>query len=154
MNKNDKRLTIKTIDGQEFVFPTKDGWKELSKNPVIDNTKVYYDDNVGLSLNFINAYPELSFGIIYYPAIKVWIPMAFVTINAQMQRCHLEHLTCETCGWQGITAYPLQVDLYPSKDLVKLMKKARDFGKKPCPQCKGELPRFPIWIEPSSPSKK
>ncbi|NJN12709.1 MAG: hypothetical protein HC815_34060 [Richelia sp. RM1_1_1] len=155
MNSNDKRFKHTNVDGQMILFPNEEAWKILQSEPVIDGITLRVLYLLWSILEFVQQYHELHLGLGHSSQkCKDWRPYVFLEIDSNLQRVHLERLQCSYCGWKGMTAYPLDVDIYLGDGVTEktfdLLRNAEKYPVLPCPKCGERLPRHPIWLEPGS----
>ncbi len=147
------QLRKQVVDGQELLFPSHEQLEQIVKDGTLDGKpwRSAFLNEIKHVKPCVLKYPELS---IATGTAGIWddIIYTLVQIGEGIQRVHLERLTCEVCGWQGMTANPQIIDVYfgvPKEiDTFELMRYARkQYPVIPCPTCQSKLPRHPIWVE-------
>ena len=139
------------IDGQKILFFCQEDWKDILRNPTINDICISDIIEIQHQLLFVNRYFEICLGIGFISIFNKWISYIFLKTGEHFQRVHLERLTCKFCGWHGMTANPMVIDPYfgdgINKDRLTLIRYASRYPILKCPQCDSSLPRHPIWIE-------
>src|SRR4028118_1359208 len=134
-------------------LPSQEEWREIVEKRKFFDKKIRFGDDsnkwVEYRLELSRKYPELQLGLFQYGLEKFGLlPIVILKIDDDLQRVHIERLTCENCGWRGETANPMLSDLYKIGTWVEETRKAERFPISPCPKCGNRLPRSPIWTEP------
>lgn len=158
MSDSSARYWRTRIDGGEVVVPTSADPATLREIASLDDGKPLSDSTLAAGVQMANEVAldseKLRFGFYRLgPSSKhFWLPITFLVMpDGRWQRVFLEHLTCGTCGWQGLTANPLLADLYATlPGYWDLQREAAKLPKLSCPRCGNELPRHPIWIDPAA----
>ncbi len=98
---------------------------------------------------FVKSQRDLTFALYKPGRVPWWSGIILVDLGGALQRVHLERLTCENCGWMGMSGNPWLADLYvgsPEKD--EALQRAYDMELLGCPRCGEKLPRPSVWTEP------
>lgn len=150
-----KNYNVESIDGQELIFCSSEGFYELEKTKVINDVPLSNFISKRLSsveIPIIRKYPELQLAVLakiiggkplfrYYPLLK---------INERFQRIDIRGINCQACKWSGFIGTPLASDIYfgISKELKahELMRRARKHPKVVCPSCETDFNQFAIWV--------
>lgn len=154
MNSDSPGIKHQNIDGQDLIFPDRETWQTLRSEPFIDGKLLGVSFLLWTALKDVQRYEELHLGLgLLSEKDPEWKFYTFLLIDSNFQRVHLECLTCEECGWKGLTANPMDICIYLGlgvtvKDYDLMRRAAQKYPKLPCPQCGATLPRYPIWIEP------
>ncbi len=138
------------VDGEQLLLPSRAAWRQLLVDPVIDGAPFAVPDLLRHNLLVTCLYDELVLALQQSGGRQAkWLPIVLLQYVDGWQRVHLERLTCNTCGWQGMTANPTIMDLYlgvPNRKVAE--DRAWQHPVVPCPQCHSTLPRRPIWVQP------
>ncbi len=152
MLSNDPRFRVLIVDGQRLLFPDESAWNDLENGAELDGriviTESFRKWYVG-ERAFVKVQPNLEFALYKPGRSSGWLGIVLVDLDGVLQRVHLERLTCESCGWVGMSGNPWLVDLYlgsPEKD--EAQQRGWDLELLGCPRCGGELPRASVWTEP------
>ena len=156
MNSDSPGIKHQNIDGQNILFPDRASWEVLKSEPFIDGKPLGVLDLLWPALKDVQKYEELHLGLGFLSSEKdpEWKFYIFLEIDSNLQRVHLEYLTCKECGWRGMTANPMDICIYlglgvTGKDLELMRSADKKSPILPCPQCGDRLPlRHPIWTEP------
>ncbi|TMV50636.1 hypothetical protein FE783_08045 [Paenibacillus mesophilus] len=154
---NNFEINEENVDGQMVYLPNMMDWKKLiGDNPIIDGEYLLPPNSESTkkillrNLEILCRYPEMS--VVFcrqYPTRRRWSFINLIKLKeGKLQRFQLEHLTCESCGWNGYSANPTIPDLYwglPSEKAV--LDAAWKIPKVNCPYCGRGLPRYAIWVE-------
>lgn len=154
MNTNKTEPHINIVNNGIVYLPTQEEWQEIfTKNEFFDKkvrSRTGLDKWIEYRLELSKKYPELQLGLFQYGLEKFGLsPIVILKIDNDLQRVHIEELTCEYCDWHGETANPMLSDLYKIGTWLVETRKAERFPVLPCPKCNNKLPRHPIWIEPN-----
>ncbi len=158
MLSNDARFRTLIVDGQRLLCPDKSAWGELDKGVELDGRVVVTEGlkkwYVG-ERAFVRSQTDLTFALYKTGPYSGWLGIVLVDLNGRLQRVHLEHLTCGSCGWMGTSGNPWVPSLYvgsPERD--EAHQRAYGLELLGCPGCGGDLPRASVWtgpvLEPSS----
>ncbi len=152
MLSNDPRFRVLIVDGQRFLCPDDAVWRQLEAGTALDGRQVVTEclrKFYAGERTFVKSQRDLTYAL-YKPSRFVWwLGIVLVDLGGALQRVHLERLTCESCGWMGMSGNPWLADLYvgsPQKD--EAHQRAYDMELLGCPRCGGELPRPSVWTEP------
>lgn len=153
MRLDELNLKVANIDGQELYIVDMGKFDLIIKNPTIDGISIDGDTVINWlvgTMKFIKKYDEFSLGI-YKRSTQMGFSWFFVVLydfKTNLQRVHIERLTCKTCGWFGDTANPTDPSLYFGvSNRFEALNRAWEIPVVPCPKCGGKLPRNPIWTE-------
>jgi hypothetical protein len=155
MKLSDSRIQKEIVNDQTVYIPTEEGWAELLQEPVLEGVEAwsfYVEDMLKYQLDLTRKHSGVLRLCFYIPNTKQelrgWLFCLLLRVFDGWQRVHMERLTCENCGWFGLTANPLVSDLYFGVlDSVASLRQTYKYPVLPCPQCESKLPRYPIWIE-------
>jgi len=143
------------VDGGLVIVPSEKGWELLRHRGTFQNRSIYPAFANRMSLwrfNFVGDHAnEFELGL-YLPGSSAprWLLLVlFKKDSGELQRVHLERVTCSKCGAQHVIANPTLVDLYLGvTNRVEANNRAFRWPRVRCPNCGAELPRFAIWAEP------
>lgn len=153
MSLSEAELDIQIVNGGEVYVPDAATWEQLFHSGTFLGRRLFAPDMkdlIRMHLDLTNRYPEFSFGFLKYSPLNTsWIVCMLLKTPLGMQRVHIEQLVCPICKWYGPTANPMIPDLYIGvSDRWGAMNQAAKYPVLPCPKCKNELPRHPIWVQP------
>src|SRR6187402_2327611 len=111
---NDKTLVVN--DGVVYV-PTPEEWAEILEKRVYLGRSITHGDFFEEWVKYVQGlsgkYSEIRVGLYQHGLEKFGLlPIALLKIDGELQRVHIETLTCESCGWSGATANPMLSELY------------------------------------------
>lgn len=134
------------LDGQSVYLLDSSLFKSIEIEEEINGIKVNAMDLVEKMMKFVKE--NTDFSIICYQLGRNWMFCIVFSLDGTWQRVQIENLTCDKCGWQGISANPTIPELYlGTPNRWEALEKTNFSQTVTCPQCKSELPRVSLWTK-------
>ncbi|AKG33932.1 hypothetical protein [Paenibacillus durus] len=134
------------IDGQTVYLLDPVLFKSIKADKEINAIKVNSMDLVSEIIPFIEDNAESS--LICYLLGRNWMFCIVYRVDNTWKRVQIENLTCNECGWQGISANPTIPELYlGTPNRWETLEETDFIYSVKCPQCKQELPRVSLWTK-------
>ena len=153
MNIDEQKVRLEIVHGLAHFVPDFEHWPYFVADGKFQGKSVYSAGIIELinqHIDLATKYRELIFGFRSLSANAEYYTVGMLLKTAfGLQPVHIERLSCESCGWEGLTGNPMVSDLYLGmSDRWTAMRNAERHPVLPCPRCAAPLPRHPIWIEP------